>query len=1107
MKLKTLLLPAFAAALCSVSAFGALSPRDGYGPLKFMPYKMAENHGLQAAAKKGMASRVPMKVSTEGRPEIYGNSLSGKVGYGMYSWYAEPNTSFVKAADTPPFFGSAVYVNGKYYGCDYDYDSSFALTYVRWYVYDAETWQCEKIIENPLDFSYIATDRTYDASTGTVYSIVYDKTGSSIWLATTALADGASTMIAPLDKDVITIAANAEGELFGIDTSANLYRISKTTAALSLVGNTAIYDDYLSDYTQSICIDQRTGKIYWSEFHTEGLFTSLSSLYEVDSATAATLKVTDIPGNPEIVGTYVSEYIEEGVPGNITDLKAVSAAVGSNSHTFTFTAPTKTSGGLSLGSAVLSCEVSVDGDLMDILDVTPGQKVVSGPFDIPRGLHTLKVVLENNVGSGEPAVAMFFSGYDVPAAPANLTLVNDGDGAILTWDAPEGGAEGGAVRFPVAYTVVRMPGNVKVAEGITATRFTEPLPNAARYSYKVSASSQEGTGPEAESQAVVIGAVSTPYTCSFDSQQQFDVYTIVDIASEGRVWNYDEDNKRMRHPWSAMNDIDDYAATPGIRMSGSKAYTVSFDAYQWVDSYNEHVQLWFGPSTNIEDMEMLLDTGKLPVDAVNFKASVAPPADGVYYFAFRSTAAKNGFMSYVDNVKVIESGVSNVPAAVNNLSARGAANGVEAVDISFDAPTTTMQGSPLNSIKRIDVNVDNSLQPVKTILAPTPGEHYSFTDASAGYGKHIYQITAYTDNGAGLTAEAEAFAGTDVPMAPTNVVMSGEEGNRLISWDAPVAGVNGGNMDGVLSFCVKRVVNNQEEVIADGITETSYTDTWKTDCQAFIYYSVTSVTSAGTSDAVCTDSYAAGDPYPLPYYESFAGGNTSTNPWSVEQASGLQGSWLVKESGENPYVSAQDGDKGLVTFDGYHSWTNNCELRLISPVINISEYVDPVLSFHIYHWNGETWGGDYEDVNETLQIEISVDGKAFEPIPGAFWQLYRAKKGWQNYTADLSKYYRSKGVRVAFRGKSAGCFNIHIDNIAVTGTKESTGVDSVDADMFSVFGVKGAIQFSGAESGIYVYDMAGRLVKADNREEGELDIIPGIYLVNCKQNTIKVVVK
>lgn len=1075
-------------------------------PLRFRHARPVPE-GLYAVPGQMKKSKVPVK-STATRTELVANCTSRKVGYGMYSFFAESDLSLDKIADVPAFFGGGVYVNGKYYAADYDYNDAYELEYVEWYVYDATTWRKEKTVSNPLDYSYIATDRTYDATTGTVYSVTYDKTGNSIQLSKTSLTDGASTLVAPLSKNVIMIAASPQGQLYGIDTEANLYKVNKSNAELTLVGNTKIYDDYLSEYTQSITFDPRTGKILWAEFHSEGLFTSSSALYEVDPATATTVKIADLPGAPEMIGMYVTDILQSGVPEAPKNLTVVPASEGSLNCSFSFTAPAETTDGDPLTEDMM-LEVNVDGDLLDILEAAPGAKVTCGPYTLTKGLHTVKISAENSAGTGAVAARVFFAGYDVPAAPGALTLKFENGKAVVNWSAPKEGAEGGTIRGPLTYNVTRMPENVEVAKGLSATTFSEPLEAANRYYYVVSAVSPDGVGTAGETNSLVAGSCDIPFITSFDTQSEFDLWTNVDITSGGKVWNYDEDNHRLRHPWSMDNLIDDYIVSPGLKLDGSKTYSVSFDAYQMVANYDEHVMLYFGPSQDVTKMTLILDTKKLTETPVNFEGTIAPSESGVWYIAFRSTAPRNGFMSYVDNVRVMEKGSSAVAAGVSNLKAEAADGGKLEVTVSFDAPTTSMQGSALSSISHIDILRGESSEPVKTFDNPAPGAHLSWTDTSVKQGIHTYRVIVYTQAGPGEPTAAKVFAGIDVPESPVDFTVTGSQGARKLAWKAPAQGQNGGNLNGLLSYKIVRVINDKEEVIESNCESTSYTDTWTTKEQAFVYYAVSAVTSAGVSESVKSQSFAVGDPYELPYTESFADAKPQTNPWSIEQVIGYNGSWTINASGNDPYIAAQDADGGLATFDGYHGWTDGVELRLISPTIGLSHYKDITLSFYMYHYNGLAgWWQDTPDpVGETMIVEISEGGAPFKAIPSANYQLYASKSGWEKHELKLDDFKKNDGVRIAFRGHGAGNFNIHIDNIKVDGTYDPSGVTETTGATFSVWTDKGAIVVSGIEKDAAVYDMAGRKVAVLTASDSRAEVPAGIYMVTCGAETVKVLVK
>lgn len=1002
------------------------------------------------------------------------NCLMNSVGYGMYSMDASSNINFTKMAETIPLFGGAVYVNGKYYGTYYDYDYVSGvptLTEVSWYTYDPVTWQVENRVDCPLDYTYIATDRTYDPSTGTVYSLVYDRTAAALWLATTNLQTGASTMIAPVDNDVFTIASDARGNLYGINTSAKLFSISAVDGSTTLIGSTDIMPDWACDYQQSITFDYETGRLYWAEFHAVSIFDSVAALYEVNTLTAKATKIADIPGNPELTGLYVIPNLPAGSPAVASELNAHTASVGSTSVRFSFRAPQFSVDGKQLdASETISFEVTVDNDLVDIAELLPGQLYTSDYMNVSRGYHTLKVTGTNAAGQGETAALNFYSGYDVPSAPRNVTLSSDVFTATIAWEAPlADGAQGGPVRSPLTYNVTRYPGEVTVASGLTALTVTDTPADPALYYYVVTAVSPDGEGAPGRSNSVVIAHYDTPYACGFDSEDDFNLFTIYDITSNGKVWNYDEDRACLRHPWSLYDPIDDYIVSPAIILDSSKSYRVSFDAWQMVEGYDEHIMLYYGTSPDPSSMTFVLDTERLRESSTNYAATVAALKDGPHYFALRSKTGTNGFMSYADNLRVVEDGLASVPEGVGNLSVSAADGGALAVTVEFDAPSLTLQGLPLASLSSIDIIRGEGSEPIKSFDSPKPGEHLSWTDSSVKTGTYTYRVIASNASGSGDARSATVFAGVDVPMPVENVAFLHDDGGSTISWDAPSQGVNGGNLNGLLSYEITRYVNSQAQIVESDLTDTEYTDTWVTTTQAYVYYTVTAKTSAGASDPVATDGYSAGAAYTLPFIESFAGGTPENNPWSVEQVAGLQGSWTIQAMDDWCYIRPYDSDGGLATFDGYHSYTNNCELRLVSPVISFNDMKDITMRYHIYHFTGyDSWSGEADPAPETYFVEVSVNNGPFEKVPGSDGALQASKSGWQQHELSLDAYKGATNVRVAFRAKSAGGKNINLDAIAIDGTS-SVGFIADDAcDAEPIYYNLSGVRVDNPASGVYI---------------------------------------
>lgn len=279
---------------------------------------------------------------------------------------------------------------------------------------------------------------------------------------------------------------------------------------------------------------------------------------------------------------------------------------------FSFTAPTLSVEGNTLDADTpLEVEISVDGDLIDLVNLKPGATATTSEHTFTTGRHSLRVTASNAVGQGVTSGLSFHAGYDVPAAVSDLRLSVSGMTTSLSWTAPSKGANGGTLRSPITYNITRMPGNVAVATRLSTTTFSETIEQPALCHYIVTAISPDGAGPAAESNKVVAALFNAPYECGFDTQAEFDLFTIANFSESIKVWNYDDNNKCARHSWDISYDTDDWLISPAIKLDLAYTYEVSFDAWQMVESYPDHFELWYGNSPDPQHMTRLLDTGKL----------------------------------------------------------------------------------------------------------------------------------------------------------------------------------------------------------------------------------------------------------------------------------------------------------------------------------------------------------------------------------------------------------------------------------------------------------------------------------------------------------------
>lgn len=267
-----------------------------------------------------------------------------------------------------------------------------------------------------------------------------------------------------------------KGQLFGITfDDKKLYKIDKANGEMAEVGEIDIPFGISTD-PMSAVFNPVTQKAYWVAVNGDN---KESVLFTLDPYTAHAEKVADMPDNEHILGLYMPE----------TNASAPSAPTKINfkDGTLTFKAPSVTYTSKENLSGILTARVAENGKTLKTVNVNPGQDA-SINLDLEDGEHHLVLSIENRVGKSQERRLDTYIGNDVPCAVNNLRLsMENTKNAVLTWDAPDKSVHGAAINDnTLNYTVIRWPDEVIVAEGLTTTSFTEPIPEAhARYYYEV----------------------------------------------------------------------------------------------------------------------------------------------------------------------------------------------------------------------------------------------------------------------------------------------------------------------------------------------------------------------------------------------------------------------------------------------------------------------------------------------------------------------------------------------------------------------------------------------------------------------------------------------
>lgn len=190
-----------------------------------------------------------------------------------------------------------------------------------------------------------------------------------------------------------------------------------------------------------------------------------------------------------------------------------------------------------------------------------------------------------------------------------------------------------------------------------------------------------------------------------------------------------------------------------------------------------------------------------------------------------SDGTTNPVLSFNDSEQFIglyytnDAAPAAAPAAVSNLEvARDKAD--LTVDVKFTMPTATFDGTPASGAAGYDIYV-NGIRVKSGNSSYGNAEDVKVTVEESAY----YSVCVIPTNseGNGEPNIVKTFIGYDTLLPVTNVKMEYADNKFNVSWDKPLPVFDGYIDYSQVTYTVTRMPDNQ--VVADGISETSFTDT------------------------------------------------------------------------------------------------------------------------------------------------------------------------------------------------------------------------------------------------------------------------------------------
>lgn len=919
--------------------------------------------------------------------------------HGIYALELKPNGKFVPVYLDPQATAKAgaIIDNGKYKMHVSDSRTGDAC----YRVYDMSSWACEQSLILP-NHSTLAMDVAWDPVTGNVYGNYSNDNGSMFGFGYANFDTHSRTMIREIGNPWFGVAVNSKGEVYAINDAGKLMSVNKITGETREIGPTGISPKYY----QSMAFDLDTDILYWAA----GRYDGGTGLYQVDLTTGAATMLYALPNGAAVSGLCKRyDNLGEGTPAQISGF---SGTFNPDQLTgdITFTLPSQDCTGRNL-EGTLTYEIYVNAELQKTATGAPGS-VQTVSISGKNGMNVISLGAINEAGRSMPLRIEQWIGYDAPAAIAQPKLVlENGNTLYVKWTAPTASKHGGTLdKSTLKYKLLRYPGPITISTGLKATEYRQKLTTTDGYTnywYEVIPFSKGLGGDAVASNIVRIGnSMTLPYADDFKNSSTYNYY-----LNEGNAkWAMSANGAEVK---STNTPVDAWIFLPAFNLNTERSVKMTLTAASEAGPAEISMHIGTKPeAASMQRFDALTTKATAQVaDTVSTFTYAKVPANGDCYIGLHATGDA-GTIARILNIKVEDGPLATVPGLPGNLSIEALPKGELGEEFKFTAPVRNMNDEELQGEMTAVIRRNDTI--VGTLPGIAPGAEASYIDRTGVQGFNTYAIAFENASGEGRLSAKKIFIGKDLPTAPTNVRIKDEGDRRIITWDAPLKGVNGGYIDEEsLNY---HVICTDRRSIADGLKVTQAVDlNQNIGRQHFVQYGVMALTEQGTSGYAASMSVVSGEPFTMPFVEGFPGGNMSNNFWALSTNS--------KNAFVLTNVDAADGDGGCAM---YKTTAAGQESSLYTGKISMDGAERPVLSYYYKAAPGTAI---------TLRTEIS--GPDYQKTVIKEVDLSRAEGNgdWRKVTLALDDFKELEWIQAHFYAVSHGANAVvkiddcHVENM------------------------------------------------------------------------------
>ncbi len=884
---------------------------------------------------------------------------------------------------------------------------------------DAETGEVLNTYDD--DQSFQASDIAVDPTTGDAYACLFDMSGDGFWWSKVDFSVPSRQDIGKLSVHLLGIGVTSSGQFYGVGGDGNFYKIDKSNGALEEIGDGVGVE---MEYLTGGCVNNQnnTFLMAWNNDSSDP-----AGLLEIDLATGAVTVLAQFSDGEEVTGLYIAKpAAEDKAPA--APVLAVDCPDGAMDVNVKLTMPDKLFDGTPATGQTFSYKVIAGDQTVLEGSAAAGSEINQSVTLTVSGMTTFVATVSNSVGDSPKAKASCYVGKGTPAAPANVVLALNEDGAgTLSWDAVTTSSDGGYLNpADVTYTVLDSEGGVLNSD-LKATQVAVSVNVPASYtlfSFSVRANYDGKSSADVESNKVGLGELAAPLTMDMTNPDNFGLHTVLDVNGDGKTWNYNESKGCTVYLYSTSSDADDWLFSPGIKLEGGKAYKIKVMAASNSANYPERIEVKAGTTPSVAGMtyDLIAPTVLSSKDPVELAGFIIVPTTGQYHLGFHAISDADQFYLYLHSYEISSPIDGTLPTAVTDVNIEPDMNGALKAAISFKAPVKDISGGTLAGSMKVKVTRNG--QEVKTVDCQA-GAAVSLEDTSVPeMGDYEYSFISMNANGEeGLSTSKTVYVGPKTPAdIDTNTITLEQTapGTFVLKWGAVTTAADGSPiLPENIEYRVMTIVPNAMGSLSVGevlgtTTDLEYTYVTEPAVDQDIFrLGVQAVNLGVGSEYIGLGSILVGEPYEMPVV--YTGESTTyftSSLGSVSLGSSKNG------------IPAQDGDDSFYMMKGAAiDGENSLQTGLIS--------IDgdaPVVDFWVYSLSGAGEEGG-EDLNQT-KVSVLCDGQLTQI--GSFAHNEEGMEGeaWNHKKFSLSQF-KGKIVQVRITGVCKSyIYNIY-DNIRI----------------------------------------------------------------------------